>query len=298
METKSQPSSNRRRYPWLAVALAVLIPAVAMLYVGRPLRAVVYLGLTLLAPLVAFYLAKSGLWPAGLSWVPFVLLVPVACMIDGYRIARAHETNFTGPWFTTWQGLTAVAAVFVVGTIAIRAFLLEPFRQPSGSMLPTLVEDDHFFLSKLAYRDALPQRGDVVVFRLPEAADVSYVKRVVGLPGDVVAYDQVGKRLTINGTQAPIEPLGDYADDPQYLLARENLDGVAHLVLHYRGRQSRGGVYEVPDGHYFVMGDNRDNSRDSRFEGVEFVPAEDILGRVTLVWWNTDDPKRAGTVVE
>lgn len=297
METKEQLPSNRRRHPWVAVVLALLNPALGMLYVGRPRRAALYFVFTVLLPLGAFYLAISGLWPTGLSSLPVVYLVTLAGMIDGYRIARTYESGFTGPWFTTWKGLTAIGASVILLLVGVRMFIFEPFLTPSSAMLPTLHEGDHFFVSKLAFRDTPPQRGDLIVHRLPEGG-LAYVKRVVGLPGDVVEYDQGSKRLTINGGRVPVELLGDYEDDPRYRLTRENLDGVEHLIVVMPERLARGGIYTVPDDHFFVMGDNRDNSRDSRFSDFGFVAAEDIVGKVTFVWWNTNDPKRAGIVPE
>jgi signal peptidase I len=190
--------------------------------------------------------------------------------------------------------------------LLLRSFLFEPFRIPSGSMMPTLLEGDFIFVNKFAYGLRLPvinskivelgepKRGDVVVFRLPSDPSVNYIKRVVGLPGDVVDYEQGSKRLTINGAQIPVELLGDYEGDPQYRLARENLDGVEHSVLLMPGRLSLGGVYMVPEGHYFVMGDNRDNSRDSRFEGVEFIPEERLVGRAVRIWMNWRSPREGG----
>jgi signal peptidase I len=190
--------------------------------------------------------------------------------------------------------------------LLLRSFLFEPFRIPSGSMMPTLLEGDFIFVNKFAYGLRLPvinskfveigepKRGDVVVFRLPSDPSVNYIKRVVGLPGDVVDYDQGSKRLTINGMQVPVELLGDYEDDPQYRLGRENLDGVEHSVLVMPGRLSLGGIYRVPEGHYFVMGDNRDNSRDSRFEGVEFIPEERLVGRAVRIWMNWRSPSQGG----
>jgi signal peptidase I len=190
--------------------------------------------------------------------------------------------------------------------LLLRSFLFEPFRIPSGSMMPTLLEGDFIFVNKFAYGLRLPvlnskfveigepKRGDVVVFRLPSDPSVNYIKRVVGLPGDVVDYDQGSKRLTINGMQVPVELLGDYESDPQYRLGRESLDGVEHSVLVMPGRLSLGGIYMVPEGHYFVMGDNRDNSRDSRFEGVEFIPEERLVGRAVRIWMNWRSPSQGG----
>jgi signal peptidase I len=190
--------------------------------------------------------------------------------------------------------------------LLLRSFLFEPFRIPSGSMMPTLLEGDFIFVNKFAYGLRLPvinskivevgepKRGDVVVFRLPSDPSVNYIKRVVGLPGDVIDYEQGSKRLTINGMPVSVELLGEYEGDPQYRLGRENLDGVTHSVLMMPGRLSLGGIYKVPEGHYFVMGDNRDNSRDSRFEGVEFIPEERLVGRAVRIWMNWRSPSQGG----
>jgi signal peptidase I len=190
--------------------------------------------------------------------------------------------------------------------LLIRSFLFEPFRIPSGSMMPTLVEGDFIFVNKFAYGLRLPvintkfvqigepQHGDVVVFRLPSDPSVNYIKRVVGLPGDVVDYDAVKKRITLNGKPVPIELVGPYDEDPGMVVGREQLGAHDHGLLLARGLLSRGGRYEVPAGHYFMMGDNRDNSRDSRFEGVEFVPEGNLVGRAVGVWMNWRWPAEGG----
>ena len=190
--------------------------------------------------------------------------------------------------------------------LVIRSFLFEPFRIPSGSMMPTLLEGDFIFVNKFAYGLRLPvintrfieigepQHGDVVVFRLPSDPSVNYIKRVVGLPGDVVDYDAGNKRITINGKPVPVELIGAYEDDPGLIVGRERLGEHEHRLLLTRGMLSRGGKYEVPAGHYFVMGDNRDNSRDSRFEGVEYIPEDNLVGRAVGVWMNWRWPAEGG----
>jgi signal peptidase I len=194
--------------------------------------------------------------------------------------------------------------------LVLRSFLFEPFRIPSGSMMPTLVEGDFIFVNKFAYGLRLPvvnskvvevgepRRGDVVVFQLPSDPGVNYIKRVVGLPGDRVYYDQGSKELTINDKAIPREFLGNYEGEPSLQLVRERLGDAEHLLLLTRGRLSPGGVYEVPEGHYFVMGDNRDNSRDSRFPGVEFIPEYRLVGRAVRIWMNWRWPSQGGPMWE
>jgi len=190
--------------------------------------------------------------------------------------------------------------------LILRSFLFEPFRIPSGSMMPTLLEGDFIFVNKFAYGLRLPvinnkiieigepERGDVVVFRLPSDPSINYIKRVVGLPGDVVNYQQGSKQLSINGKPIDLELLGPFEGDPGIELAREDLGAREHLLLHTRGRLSIGGTYTVPAGHYFMMGDNRDNSRDSRFQGVEYIPEDRLVGRAVRIWMNWRRPSQGG----
>jgi signal peptidase I len=190
--------------------------------------------------------------------------------------------------------------------LVIRSFLFEPFRIPSESMMPTLYTGDFIFVNKFAYGLRLPvinakilqigepQHGDVVVFRLPSDPKVDYIKRVVGLPGDVVDYEDASKRLKINGQPVAMEVVGPSVEEPGLVIGREQLGSHDHQLLLSRGPASRGGQYVVPPGHYFVMGDNRDNSRDSRFEGVEYVPEGNLVGRAVRIWMNWRWPRDGG----
>jgi signal peptidase I len=190
--------------------------------------------------------------------------------------------------------------------LVIRSFLFEPFRIPSESMMPTLSTGDFIFVNKFAYGLRLPvlntkiieigepQHGDVVVFRLPSDPKVDYIKRVVGLPGDVVSYEDATKRLTINGQPVVMEVVGPSVEEPGMVVGREQLGDHDHQLLLSRGPASRGGQYVVPPGHYFVMGDNRDNSRDSRFEGVEYIPEGNLVGRAVRIWMNWRWPRDGG----
>lgn len=190
--------------------------------------------------------------------------------------------------------------------LLLRSFLFEPFRIPSGSMMPTLLDGDFIFVNKFAYGLRLPvlntkileigdpSRGDVVVFKLPSDPRVNYIKRLVGLPGDIVTYTQGSKRLQINGEAISLDLLGAYEGNSGLQLAREGLGDGDHLLLLTRDRLSPGGTYAVPEGHYFMMGDNRDNSRDSRFEGVSFIPEELLVGRAVRIWMNWRWPSEGG----
>ena len=190
--------------------------------------------------------------------------------------------------------------------LLIRSFLFEPFRIPSDSMMPTLLDGDFIFVNKYAYGLRLPvlnskiveigepQRGDVIVFRLPSEPSTNYIKRLVGLPGDHIAVrDDV---LYVNGQKVDVQINGLYqgvgqsaARNPNAPLGTEQLGEVTHQVL-YQNRQPPDYDQVVPEGHYFFMGDNRDNSQDSRFDEVGFVPERNLVGKAVRIWLNWDLP--------
>jgi len=194
----------------------------------------------------------------------------------------------------------------ILVVLLLRSFLVEPFRIPSGSMMPTLVAGDFILVNKFTYGIRLPvlnkkviklgepKRGDVVVFRYPEDPHIDFIKRVIGLPGDHIRYRN--KTVYINGTPMPQQALGTYtgAVSPypnirSASLLEEDLEGYKHDILLNRGQPSGGiyavsGDYIVPEGHYFVMGDNRDNSKDSRYWGP--MPEQNLVGKAFMIWMN------------
>ncbi|MFA5663506.1 signal peptidase I [Castellaniella sp.] len=233
---------------------------------------------------------------------------------------QVRERAVKAPWWVEYAISFFPVILFV---FLLRSFVVEPFRIPSGSMLPTLENGDLILVNKYEYGIRLPvvnrkildlgspQRGDVVVFRYPVDPAVDYIKRVVGLPGDVVEYRH--KQLYLNGSPVPRTRDGDFYEPDranyvaQYL---EQLGTVSHrILLNTQASQDlmpitrfpdfsdcsyrAGGVRcTVPPGHYFVMGDNRDNSLDSRYWG--FVPDRNLVGRAFFIWMNFSAPSRIG----
>jgi signal peptidase I len=189
--------------------------------------------------------------------------------------------------------------------LLLRSFLFEPFRIPSGSMIPTLLVGDFILVNKYSYGIRLPllgskivdigepKRGDIVVFRFPKDPSIDYIKRIIGLPGDRISY--IDKTVYVNGKPAQQETLGVYTGMGSGLSMSgashriEHLDGVDHEILVQTLRRPMDSEFEVPADHYFVMGDNRDNSNDSRFWG--FVPEENLVGKAFMIWMNWDSAK-------
>ncbi len=183
--------------------------------------------------------------------------------------------------------------------VVVRSFIIEPFHIPSASMMPGLVDGDFIFVNKFSYGLRLPlsntkvlsigapERGDVIVFRLPRDPSTHYVKRLVGLPGDHVTVR--ANHLTVNGREIPLQPDGVYFGGFGFdgsALGRESFGSKAHELMFAPGRFATDFDAVVPVGSYFFMGDNRNDSEDSRFADVGFVPEANLVGRAIRIWFN------------
>ncbi|MEW6760845.1 MAG: signal peptidase I [Pseudomonadota bacterium] len=242
---------------------------------------------------------------------------------DTSKRAEIEQGILRQPVWIEYSGsfFPVIALVFV-----LRSFLWEPFKIPSSSMVPTLLVGDFILVNKYAYGIRLPivnqkiiqignpQRGDVMVFKYPKDMSQDYIKRVIGVPGDKITYEN--KRLTVNGKPVEYTALDDYLDDQHPIYHKqfmENLAGVPHRILNtdnkrtldlgavenFPYREACEYTYDkftciVPEGNYFMMGDNRDNSADSRYWG--FVPDKNIVGKAIVVWMNFGNPKRIGGI--
>lgn len=241
--------------------------------------------------------------------------------VDG-DVVKARSNILAQPWWLDW---TAGLFPVILVVFLLRSFLFEPFKIPSGSMIPTLLVGDLILVNKFHYGVRLPvintkitdgsdpQRGDVMVFRYPPKPSLDYIKRVVGVPGDEVSY--LNKRLMINGKTIETKAVEDFFDEdsmrymkqfqellgekPHRLLINDDRPAFIPGVEEFPNRDNcrysvEGVVCKVPPGHYFMMGDNRDNSLDSRYWG--FVPDKNIVGKAIFVWMNFGDLKRIGPV--
>ncbi len=218
------------------------------------------------------------------------------------RKSQNNNVDYREPMLVEWS-ISLFPVLLLV--LVVRSFIFEPFKIPSGSMIPTLHIGDFIAVNKSAYGLRLPvlntkifdlgepQRGDVAVFRYPDDPSVNYIKRVVGIPGDNIVYRD--KHLIINGELQPLVELDAYeksdtkcgkprSGEVRY---QETINGVEHdLLIRYGWSNAPEQEFDVPEGMYFMVGDNRDNSNDSRYWG--FVPEENFLGRATYVWMSFD----------
>ncbi len=215
-------------------------------------------------------------------------------VLAGRRGIVSGSPEVRRPWYVEYSK-SFFPVILIV--LVVRSFLFEPFRIPSASMMPTLLAGDFILVNKFSYGirlpvanvkifgDGQPERGDVAVFRYPEDPSVAFIKRIVGLPGDRVRYEN--KVLFINDIPASQTPVPNGQWESERLYSRtEQIGAKEHRIL-VRGYGPVGAMeWTVPQGHYFVLGDNRDNSRDSRFWG--FLPDENLIGRAFFIWMNLD----------
>ncbi|MBI1889646.1 MAG: signal peptidase I [Burkholderiales bacterium] len=282
-----------------------------------------------------FYFAKQRRKKADIALAEFdarhARLVTDGVKVEEGARASLEASLLRQPTWIEYSGsfFPVIALVFF-----LRSFLFEPFKIPSDSMTPTLLNGDLILVNKFTYGIRLPvinkkivemnhpKPGDIMVFKYPLDPSLDYIKRVIGVPGDKITYKN--KRLTVNGKELSYVSMPDYLDevcDAEKERRRgcltysqqftEKLDGVEHRILNndwapayvsnpsdfpYRDRCTynvEGFTCTVPEGHYFMMGDNRDNSQDSRFWG--FVPDKNIVGKAFFIWMNFSNPKRIGS---
>ena len=251
------------------------------------------------AILTILALISGGLWAAVVVYYKYV--------------AKDKSMPSKGAVVQVYEISKFLFPIFAV-VLLVRGFLVEPFQIPSGSMLPTLEAGDFILVNKFSYGLRLPlghqkflplgapKRGDVIVFRYPEDPSIDYIKRVIGVPGDKIRYQN--KQLFINGEPIPLTPLHPYEKNMAYLELEEKLGELQHHILLTKNYNNTTQVLEVevPADRYFAMGDNRDNSRDSRYWG--FVPDDNLKGRAFMIWLHKkegewpSDWSRVGTIIK
>jgi len=275
---------------WIAAILAFFLQPLGMLYVMKPKWAGMYLLLALIIPLTEVFLISQELLP----WSGFVLsnyLLMIVCAVHAFNIAKNSELVTDRPWFSKWYGILSFPVVFFVLVYSFRAFVFEPFRFPSGSMLPTINSGEILIVKKWGYGNygtyginlfhtsvsQKLERGDILVFEYPKDRNVVYAKRLIGLPGDTVEYKN--KVVYLNDIKLETQLI---SEDDESIRLSETLDGVEHHILLTKNRRAVNTKVIVPENSYFVSGDNRDNSNDSRYWG--FVPQDAIVGKVVYIF--------------
>jgi signal peptidase I len=296
--------------PWLAVVLSLFLGPLGFLYIGRPGLAVLFFVLTLGCRIVAFFSSGAVTMVAGIAELVFWLIGTVLA----WRLAKSGAPH-APRWYSRWYGLVGAALAVAACVYASRLFFFEPFLVPSSAMLPTASRGDRLLVQKLGYGHLSLNgaavghlgtsrplaRGELVVFDDPLKRNPFYFKRVAGLPGDEVVLR--GGRLWVNGRDTRVAELGDYrgADaQGQYLLVRERLDDIAfHTLVQKHGLAQPPAPLRfpqrercafspqevrctVPPAHYFMLGDHRDFSQDSRYFG--FVRADHVIGKVVGIY--------------
>lgn len=291
---------------WIAVLLALFAMPIAMLYLARVGWFVTYLVVSFGVGILILSSAQAAIEIQLLYWV--------GCVAHVLYLLKAHPDSMRRPTYSRWYALVCIWLTLLLVPLSVRVFAFEPFRFPASSMLPTVSIGSLLIVQKWGYGNynafgfelfrrpitAPLERGELISFEYPPHRSQTYVKRLIGLPGDQIEY--VNKRLTINGTQLRVQEIAG-SPPPQMPNAKryvEHIGSVPHLMLLDSEQPAllppsedsplhEQCVYgtdrfscKVPPGHYFVLGDNRDNSNDSRYWG--FVPADHIIGKVLYLW--------------
>ncbi len=299
----------------IAAIFGLVFQAFAFLYVGRAKWFWFYLVIGLILGFVGTLTAPGTLVTKLFEFGAISVSFALVCAVHAFLLASNYQGG-NRKWYAN-VGLVLLAVVGFYGAILLtRVFIIEPYSLPAKSMSPTLEPGDHILVSKLGYGNYYsahvrlgksqptkqPQRGDIFVFQYPENPGIPYVKRIIGVPGDKILYLGKELRLFVSCTNAIQDCVGQNAVTREQdgsgsrqdsIVITETLDGVTYSTLidsnrpnlyqlYFSQPGSRKGEWTVPEGQYFVLGDNRDNSRDSRYWG--FVPADHIIGKVIFKW--------------
>ncbi|EPJ45153.1 MAG: hypothetical protein OFPI_37730 [Osedax symbiont Rs2] len=279
---------NAKPKVWFACCLAIFLQPLAHLYVGSSKWAIGYLVLGIAAAIADIWLQLHS-FPLA-EYAPMRLSFALVSALHILFILKKYPKNFVRKWYSRWYALIGLLVLIYSAIVGVRVFIYEPFQIPSTSMSPSINLGDfilvekwgygHYnFLGVPLYKTAMIkklQRGDLVVFEYPKDPKVRFVKRIIGLPGDEITLN--AKSLSIKGMKVSRDLFS--AEDKQQIYL-ESLNQNRYKIKLNSDRSGLSQTWAVPAGHYFVMGDNRDNSNDSRFWG--YLPQDHILGKVALI---------------
>ncbi|EPJ44673.1 MAG: hypothetical protein OFPII_32870 [Osedax symbiont Rs1] len=275
---------------WIAALLGFVFQPLGMLYVMRTGWASCYFILIICTAIIE-YIAVEKYQLTLFEYKPIALLVMGTCAVHCFKLATNQKPVIPRPWYSKWFSLLAILATFYSTIFLVRSYLYEPFRLPSTSMYPTLEKGSYLIAKKLGYGNygslgitiqksamsAIIKRGEIVIFLYPKDLSTLFVKRVIGLPGDEIIYDH--KTLYLNGKEVSTNYLSTTGTQQVF---QEQIGNISYNVANDSRRKSLKYRIKVAAGHYFVMGDNRDNSNDSRYWGA--VPEANLVGKVVHVF--------------
>ncbi len=275
---------NSKPNKWIAGLLGVFFPSFGLMYVAKPLLALIFLVFSFIIGFINLAYVPLGYEFHFIGFVWFVRLI-----IGVYVFALAKSMLIQRPWYSRWYGLLPIFLLIIIPLVLLRIFYIEFYTIPAESMSPTLNVGDTIVVSKkgcgnyklfnqIILKKSLTENciinyGDIIVFEYPNNRAIPYVKRVIGLPGDTVDYRS--RVLTVNGEIIEHKILLKETSD---ILIEENFNNRSYHIKHKTRSYIKDGTWHVPANHYFVLGDNRDNSADSRMWG--YVPQENIIGKL------------------
>jgi len=294
-------SSFKQRKPWASAFITFFLgPMLGMFYLGKATIGLLYIPLFIVVGLAPFILMHFGIIdvdPDNALTIVYYGFVSVGA-IHAYIIAKRNASNVPDKWYARWYSLILVLYILpIVAALLFRAFLFEPFHIPSISMSPTVQLGDYLFAKKYAYFSHVPERGDVIVFKSPQNLSLTYIKRIVGMPGDAIQIKN--GRLFINNAEITQQSTNSfrYIDDGNIILVpkyKESLpENLSYEIIRFGGNPECDDteVIQVSTGNYFVLSDNRDRGMDSRFTEFGLIPEKNITGKAAMVMWNNQVKK-------
>lgn len=258
---------------WGATILGFFVQFLGMLYLANWKLAIGYFLAAIIAGILDLIAINNGV----LKYISISLLLMVVGAIHAFLLAKNFTPTKERPWYSKWYSLASILVLLFLFVFLLEKFFYKAYNMPADSMAPTIKVGNKILVKK-NYSTTLLRRGQVVVFEYPHNRSAVYVKRVIGLPGDIIKYKD--KRIFINNNLITLEKQERLADGAY--IYKEVIDNTSYKIMLYPKTQGTDKVYIVPDGHFFTLGDNRDNSSDSRAWG--YVPYENLVGKVIHIF--------------
>jgi signal peptidase I len=275
-----------KRNPWIAAIITIILgPFIGMCYANKGRLAVYYLVISIL-PLFTIFISASAFSVLN----NFFLILNFIGAIHCFFVVKKEEVSYP-KWYSYGWIITLFVVVLLLTSLGFRHFLYEPFHLPGASMSPNVNINDYLFAEKFAYNEQPPQRGDIIIFKVPKLHNINYIKRIIGLPGENI---QIKEGIVyINGLALEQKKIADFHlhDSKNTILPQFTEitpEGKTYEILNESTTipLNNTQLYIIPENHYFVLGDNRSHSYDSRKNDIGFISREDILGKATKTIYN------------